>query len=174
MANCLIPAELRAGGILDIGCGTTPYFLAHTSFGRRVGIDKSVDGTGSPELRLHSLDLRQKTDLPFETGEFSVVTMLAAVEHLDPEVALRLFLECYRVIKPGGALVITTPSPWAHGLLRWMSIYNLVSREEIEDHRFVYSIPVLSWFFGRAGFDMGTIQFGRFEIGLNLWARAFR
>jgi hypothetical protein len=29
-ANRLIPAELRAGRILDIGCGSFPYFLSHT------------------------------------------------------------------------------------------------------------------------------------------------
>jgi hypothetical protein len=40
IANRLIPQELRLGGILDIGCGTFPYFLARTEFEKKFAIDQ--------------------------------------------------------------------------------------------------------------------------------------
>ena len=36
-ANKLIPSEFRNGRILDIGVGSYPYFLSHTSF-----VNKSI------------------------------------------------------------------------------------------------------------------------------------
>ena len=40
-ANQLIPKSLRDGRILDIGCGSYPYFLSHTSFQEKFAIDCS-------------------------------------------------------------------------------------------------------------------------------------
>ena len=39
-ANQLIPTELRDGRILDIGCGSYPYFLAHTAFKAKFAVDQ--------------------------------------------------------------------------------------------------------------------------------------
>jgi hypothetical protein len=39
-ANLLIPPELREGRILDIGCGSYPYFLAHTAFKEKFAVDQ--------------------------------------------------------------------------------------------------------------------------------------
>ena len=39
-ANNLIPRDLRAGRILDIGCGSFPYFLAHTAFEEKFAVDQ--------------------------------------------------------------------------------------------------------------------------------------
>jgi len=39
-ANGLIPDELRSGRILDIGCGSYPYFLSHTAFEEKHALDQ--------------------------------------------------------------------------------------------------------------------------------------
>ncbi len=39
-ANHLIPPGLRTGRILDIGCGSFPYFLSHTSFEEKFAVDQ--------------------------------------------------------------------------------------------------------------------------------------
>jgi hypothetical protein len=33
---------------------------------------------------------------------------------------------------------------------------------------------LIGWYFGSAGFEMGSVRFGYFELGLNLWATASR
>lgn len=47
-ANQLIPSQLRNGRILDIGCGSYPYFLSHTSFADKFSIDQN-NPTQEPE-----------------------------------------------------------------------------------------------------------------------------
>ena len=110
--------------------------------------------------------------LPFEDEYFEAITLLAVVEHLDPSSLVSLFREVYRALRPGGSLILTTPAAWSDRLLRWMSRINLVSAEEIDEHVYAYTLPLLGWYFGRAGFSLDKIEFGYFELWLNLWARA--
>jgi SAM-dependent methyltransferase len=125
-------------------------------------------------INWHVLDLNKDPSLPFEGGYFDLVTMLAVAEHLSPSSLVSLLEEVHRVLKPGGRLVMTTPAAWSDGLLRWMARVGLVSQEEINEHVFVYTLPLLGWYFGRAGFEMLNVHFGYFEFSLNLWATADR
>jgi SAM-dependent methyltransferase len=174
-ANKLIPAALRTGRILDIGCGTYPYFLAHTSFAEKFAIDQlPLPSQTASALKIESftLDLEIKPHLPFEDGFFESVTLLAVVEHLDPSLMAILFKEIYRVLKPGGMVILTTPAAWSDGLLKFMARINLVSAEEIHEHAYAYTLPLLGWYFGQAGFEMTKVKFGYFEFLLNMWATA--
>jgi len=174
-ANSLIPARLRSGSILDIGCGTYPYFLAHTSFKRKFAIDQiALPAQTSEVLRIKSfsLDLDIEPRLPFDDAFFAATTLLAVVEHLDPANMALLFKEIYRVLRPGGQVILTTPAPWSDGILRFISRIGLVSKEEIDEHTYAYSLPILGWYFGQAGFAMTKMRFGYFEAILNMWATA--
>ena len=173
-ANQLIPKSLRDGRILDIGCGSYPYFLSHTSFQEKFAIDQSSTSQDFTGINWFSLDLNTTPVLPFSDGYFNVITMLAVIEHLDPSKLVLLFSEAYRVLQPGGLVIITTPAAWSDRLLRWMARLNLVSTEEIEEHAFAYTLPLIGWYFGRAGFSMDKLSFGYFELMLNLWATAVR
>ena len=172
IANRLIPAELRAGRILDVGCGSFPYFLAHTAFKEKFAIDQLPPARENKEIRWHTLDLNTDPALPFGNAYFDVVTMLAVAEHLNPTSLEKLLTEVHRTLKPGGRVIITTPAAHADSLLRWMARIGLVSAEEINEHAFAYTLPLLGWSFGRAGFGLGRVRFGSFELGLNLWALA--
>jgi SAM-dependent methyltransferase len=174
-ANGLIPARLRAGRILDIGCGSFPYFLAHTAFAEKFAVDQlpmPVETAVKNRIEFFNLDLNHKPRLPFRSGYFDAVTLLAVVEHLNPESLAALFKESRRVLRLGGMVVLTTPAAWSDGLLKSMARLNLVSAEEIHEHAFAYTLPLLGWHFGQAGFQMRKVKFGYFEFMLNLWATA--
>jgi 2-polyprenyl-3-methyl-5-hydroxy-6-metoxy-1,4-benzoquinol methylase len=174
-ANGLIPTALRAGRILDIGCGSYPYFLAHTAFREKFAVDQlqmPSETASKHHIEFFTLDLNQQPHLPFTPEYFDVVTLLAVVEHLNPDNMALLFRESCRVLKPGGMLILTTPAAWSDGLLKFMARINLVSAEEIHEHAFAYTLPLLGWHFGQAGFQMSKVKFGYFELMLNMWATA--
>ncbi len=174
-ANRLIPPHLRSGRILDIGCGSFPYFLAHTSFAEKFAMDQAERPAAAPTgVQWFTLDLHRVEHFPFPDSHFHAVTMLAVIEHLDPDRLVNLFREIRRTLVPGGMLVLTTPAPWSDSLLHTMARIGLVSEEEIEEHQFPYSLPLIGWYFGAAGFDVRKLRFGYFEAWLNLWAVAER
>ncbi len=174
-ANSIIPDRLRNGRILDIGCGSYPYFLAHTSFAKKIAVDQvALPTTTAKELNIESynLDLDREPHLPFEEAYFNIVTLLAVVEHLDPNNMALLFREIQRVLIPGGKVILTTPAAWSDRLLKTMAQLSLVSEEEIEEHTYAYTLPLIGWYFGQAGFEMRKVKFGYFELFLNMWATA--
>jgi len=171
-ANALIQDHLRSGRILDVGCGSYPYFLSHTSFQEKFAIDQLAPRpTGSP-IQWYTINLNENPVLPFEDNYFSIVTLLAVVEHLNPTSLTGLFREIFRVIMPGGQVIITRPAAWSDRLLHLMARLNLVSKEEIDEHVYAYTLPLLGWYFGQGGFSMHKLQFGYFELRLNMWATA--
>jgi SAM-dependent methyltransferase len=174
-ANQLIPRDLRDGRILDIGCGSYPYFLAHTAFKAKFAVDQlpmPKETAQQHKIEFFELNLNSEPKLPFENEYFDVVTLLAVVEHLNPESMAALFKESYRVLRPGGMVVLSTPAAWSDGLLHLMAHLNLVSAEEIHEHAFAYTLPLIGWHFGQAGFGMTKTKFGYFEFMLNMWATA--
>ena len=101
------------GTLLDIGCGDG-LLLA-----RIAPLMKRVTGVDSEEsaIRLAREKLREFSncrvihassyELPSANDSFDVVVSADVIEHLkDPSLHLR---ECCRVLKPDGALVLTTP-----------------------------------------------------------------
>lgn len=171
-ANKMIPARLRKGRILDIGCGSYPYFLSHIYFQEKFAIDQLPPSTSPPDISMMTLNLNVEPKLPFPDEFFDVVTMLAVVEHLNPTSLVSLFTEAHRTLKPGGMIIITTPAAWSDGLLHLMARLRLVSLEEINEHCYAYTLPLLGWYFGRGGFNMDNTKFGYFEFMLNMWATA--
>jgi SAM-dependent methyltransferase len=174
-ANRLIPADLRAGRILDIGCGSYPYFLAHTAFKEKFAVDQLPmphETATQNRIEFFELNLNQEPRLPFDNDYFDAVSLLAVVEHLSPDSMALLFQESRRVLRQGGMVILTTPAAWADGLLHLMAHLNLVSAEEIHEHAFAYTLPLIGWHFGQAGFEMKKVKFGYFELMLNMWASA--
>lgn len=115
-ANSLIPSHLRQGRILDIGCGSHPYFLSHTSFAEKFSIDQQEPAQDYKEINWMVLDLNKDMQIPFTNSYFSVITLLAVIEHLNPNMIVNLFKEIYRILEPGGILIITTPANWTTGI----------------------------------------------------------
>ena len=173
-ADKLIPGNLRDGRVLDIGCGSYPYFLSHTYFKDKFAIDQQNKPESITNINWFNLDLNQQPHLPFDDEYFNAITMLAVLEHLNPLSLVLLLTEIHRTISPGGILVITTPAAWSDSVLHWMARVNLVSQEEINEHVYAYTLPLLGWYFGKADFEMSKLKFGYFEFNLNMCATAIR
>jgi SAM-dependent methyltransferase len=176
-ANDLIPRELRNGRLLDVGCGSYPYFLATTDFAEKWGVDQLFSSESKLELdngpvNLIPFDAQRDLALPFASDYFSVVTMLAVFEHVAPDKLKLLLNEIHRVLKPGGSFVMTTPAHWTERLLKMMARLRLVSHFEIDEHKGAYSQADIRSAVELAGFKRGRINSGSFEASANLWATA--
>jgi SAM-dependent methyltransferase len=177
MANKLIPASLRQGCIADIGCGNYPLFLLNANFRKKIGLEKTVgpnlDDAGD-RLIILKHDVEISNSLPLGEAECDVVTMLAVLEHVTPAQASKLLNEIYRVLRPGGLLIITTPAPWTGFILRRMAKLGLVSPEEIHDHKAAYGLDSIFSLLKQTKFSEKLFRGGYFELFMNCWAIAFK
>ena len=176
-AKRLIPAALARGRVLDIGCGSYPLFLASTDFAEKYGLDRvpttaPAETTGKLTLLEH--DVHRGGRLPFASGHFDVVTMLAVFEHIEPLPLEALLAEVRRVLRPGGIFVMTTPAHWTGPLLAFLTRVGMVSGDEIEEHQGSYGRVEIRAALARAGFATDGIRTGFFEAGMNNWATATR
>ena len=169
-ANYLIPNRYRTGRILDVGCGFYPYFLTKTEFKDKYGIDPSLSNINIDGIKLIKSNISQKP-IPFKENFFDAITMLAVFEHIDQEKIPLVLNEIYRILKKNGIFIITTPPPWSDKLLHQMSKFNLISEEEIHDHKSHHSRKTIIDMVQNTGFK--NIKSGYFELGFNMWFKGF-
>jgi len=174
-ASSLIPKELRSGRILDLGCGSYPYFLFSTDFKERFGIDPLLNKDLCKNCRINlKKEKIGEGKLPYKEDFFDVVTMLAVFEHIEKEKIGSLLKEIKRVLKNKGFLIITTPAPWADSLLHFMGKVGLISSEEINEHKHNHKKDKIEDMLERAGFNKQGIKSGSFEAYANMWFRAIK
>lgn len=107
------------GTILDYGCGSKPYIDLFTSGTRYIGVDFNVQ---------ESCDLVLEADGTLPCGSIfsDAIVSFQVLEHVpSPDFFIS---ECWRVLKPGGRLLITTHGMWPYhpgpdndDFLRWTS-----------------------------------------------------
>jgi tocopherol O-methyltransferase len=108
-----------ATNILDVGCGIggSTLYLAQKFNAKATGITLSPVQANRAIARAQEANLPSQTDfkvadaldMPFDDESFDLVWSLESGEHMPDK---RLFLqECFRVLKPGGTLIVAT---WCH------------------------------------------------------------
>lgn len=170
-----IHPRLHGSEILDVGCGSHPFFLVAAPFTRKVGVDQVAPPSAdriTPGLELSRLSLNGAVRLPFPDASFSCVSSLAVIEHLEPDGLPALMAEIRRVLKPSGQFVLTTPHALADGILRLLARLGLVSKEEIDEHKSLFRRGHIRDLLAQAGFPAGKTRVGGFLLGLNILAVA--
>lgn len=164
------PALADCGRLADLGCRDSFRFLKEV--GSVVakqcwGLDLEVPDRAEGNITLMRRDITQR--LPFEDGFLDVVTMLAVLEHIEnPRPILS---ECLRVLKPGGRLILTTPTRlgiYVHDILIKTALVRDVEPGEHKD--FAMSARVLADWTKEAGFAVETAH--SFECGMNVFLSA--
>jgi ubiquinone/menaquinone biosynthesis C-methylase UbiE len=150
--------------VCDLGCGLEMAFFdfAEDKIAHGVGVDDQVEtGTHGCWQRVHA-DLRAR--LPFEDAQFDHVMMLAVFEHLtQPEAVLR---EAFRILSPGGSLIMTWPAALVDPILNVMHGFHLISDEmESDEHQKRLPVSEVRKMLKRVGFR--ELRHRSFELGLN-------
>jgi SAM-dependent methyltransferase len=103
-----------AGGTahLDYGCGDGRFLvgLKDKGIGRLVGVDVSQEAVRLAKAKCGEMKIMHidgRTALPFRNDEFSSISLLDVLEHVDEPDAL--LAELHRVLQDEGTLIVTVP-----------------------------------------------------------------
>lgn len=155
-------AYIRPGDrLLDVGC-LDGYLIdrVRDRISEAVGLDPLAKPLDQGRVRILN-DLFPSSER-LNAGEFDCVTMLAVLEHMpDPSAVAR---ECSRVLKPGGRLVLTVPSPRVDAILWLLQRLRLADGMSAEQHH-GFDVAQTVGLFERAGLELVTQR--RFQLGLN-------
>jgi SAM-dependent methyltransferase len=111
----LAPA-LPAGPMLDVGCGTMPYRDLFPQAIPYEGLEINQERQSDNPRVTYFYD---GETIPIATNHFAAMLCSEVLEHsFVPE---RLLSECHRVLRPGGALLLTIPFLWPEHEQPWDS-----------------------------------------------------
>ncbi len=103
--------------ILDAGCGTGGNGEFLRRYGRTVGLDLRQEALVHAQRRLPGqITGGSVVELPFETSIFDLVTLFDVLYHRSVGDEQAALAEAWRVLKPGGLLLIRSPAyQWLFG-----------------------------------------------------------
>ena len=125
------------GHLLDLGCGNKPYRSLYAPLTTsQIGCDVIQSDKNSVDV------LCPVTDLKFENEKFDTIICTQVLEHVFEHD--KMMSEAFRVLKPGGHLILTVPFAWE-------------LHEEPYDF-FRYTKHALKELFERTGFEIDYIK----------------
>ncbi len=157
-----VPAGSR---LLDVGCGLDNWLVTSGDRFRddSLGIDPDLD-----EDRIDERGRRATVDeiARDEPGRFDAATSLAVIEHLPTDQVDAHLTAIRTVLRPGGVLFLTTPTPRSKPVLEFLAFrLKVISAHEIRDHRHYYDERELVELFRRNGFE--RVEHEHFQFGMN-------
>lgn len=139
----------RLPRILDVGCGTGMIPLLLQRYGSVWGLDISREALQFCKRRKLTQFVCQSDGLtiPFQGDTFDIITAIDVIEHVEHDEAM--LKECYRVLRGGGRLYMTTS---AHPFL-WSE------HDEAVGHKRRYRFQELKNKVQRAGFKVKKLSY---------------
>lgn len=157
-----------AGDVLEIGCNDAATLARDNPQLRRyVGTDVDEAALARarasyPEREFVKNDI-EKDVLGFE-GEFDTVLLVALIEHILNQ--RHLLEQCERALRPGGKLVLTTPTPFGNDVVhRTGARLGLFHASVVEHHVVIYDKTRLAAAARMVGFEL--VAHRHFQLGCN-------
>jgi cyclopropane fatty-acyl-phospholipid synthase-like methyltransferase len=167
----IVRRHLRpASSLLDFGCGHQALFLRSVAPDLTRGVGLDYDATPArPAANLEIRNFHFKDRFDYADGTFDHVSILAVLEHIPLDAVDVLFREFHRILKPGGSVLLTTPTPASQPLLEFLAFkLKIISGPEIADHKHYWSRTDIEALATRTGFACDT--FHKFQFGYNCFA----
>ena len=116
---------------VEVGCGSGVISAALGRMGAKTSlVDKSPKALDFARKHFEKngitaeFHLQDATDMKFPDGNFDVVWNAGVIEHFTDEGKIALIREMWRVVKPGGILLIMVPNKWDIPFIlgKWLAI----------------------------------------------------
>jgi 2-polyprenyl-3-methyl-5-hydroxy-6-metoxy-1,4-benzoquinol methylase len=165
-------AKYLSGTVLDAGCGhgeLLDYLPVHVH--SVTLLDRSPERLPRLQTRLSRGTVEAKFllgdiaagEIALPPASFDTVVMAALLEHLKiPDAAVH---ETRRLLKPGGSLVLTTPTPLGGRFHAWGSHLGLTYREAADEHEGFFDYEGLKRLLNAEG--LICERYERFLLGMN-------
>jgi len=131
--------KVRNITIADIGCGSNIAFYSFLKSNRfkvkkYVGIDPLINSHLKNKGDIYLIRKSFVRSLPLKSASVHYSVAHAVLEHVNhPQ---KMLSEMIRITKPGGKVIITTPTTLAKSILEFLSQkLHLVSSREIKEHK---------------------------------------
>ena len=129
LASCITYG--KPGTWLDLGAGLGLFAECAFRFGIEcIGLEGSEYAVDEAKKRVHGLDIRLHElgeRIPFSNNSIATIVLNQTIEHLENSTARFVLRECYRVLEPGGILLIYSPCRYNRKERKEISHINLYS-----------------------------------------------
>jgi SAM-dependent methyltransferase len=150
--------------VLDVGCHDGALFRRlGPALREGVGLDPALVGP----VRADRYELRHGSfpaDSPDESESFDAITVLAVLEHVPPSEQPALAAESLRLLRPGGRLILTVPSPRVDTILDVLTRIRLLDGMEADQH-YGFQPSQVDSLMTAAGLSL--VEHATFQLGLN-------
>lgn len=169
----------RDGRVLEVAAGSGAFAKRLAALGFSVeACDLYPEQFRAPGIPVRFADLSDR--LPYADASFEYLCCLEGIEHLEDQFAF--IRECWRVLRPGGRLLLSTPnvlglaSRWRYF---WTGFFPLATRPmnehhqaPVHDHIHLISYYELRYILRTVGFSVETVTTDRVrKFGLlHAWA----
>ncbi len=139
--------------LLDIGCGAGNMIHHLSRYGQVKGLEIDERPVNIARQRGYDVDQFDVTQaMPFDENSFDAITALDVIEHNEDDMAI--LTDSYRVLKPGGQIIITVPA------LMWLWSHN----DEINAHVRRYTAAEIKQKLSQTGFKVRRVTYNNFFI----------
>jgi SAM-dependent methyltransferase len=145
--------KTRGLRLLDVGCGAGNMIHHLSRYGQVKGIEIDPRPVKMARQRGYDVDQFDATQpMPFSSNSFDAVTALDVIEHTHDDLAV--LADSYRVLKPGGHMIITVPA------LMWLWSHN----DDINAHVRRYTAANLQQKLAQTGFQVRRVTYNNFFV----------
>ncbi|BAU64714.1 Methyltransferase type 11 [Stanieria sp. NIES-3757] len=168
-------AANKPQNIIDVGCGIggSTLYLAQKFGAKATGISLSPVQVSRATARAKSAGLEERVqfqvanalEMPFADHSFDLVWSLESGEHMPDKT--KFLQECYRVLQPGGKLILAT---WCHRETN--SLAGELTPEEIKHLQEIYRVYCLPYVISLSEYRAIALECGFQNLRADDWSMA--